>query len=57
MIQNDTDTKIIVVANKTFVLIYDLSSNVLNSHQIQRGKRIYCNQRLFLLYSVTKTQL
>ena len=26
MIQNDTDPKIIVVANKTFVLNYDLSS-------------------------------
>ena len=43
--QNDTDTKITVVLN------YDLSSaNVLNSHQIQRGKHIYCNQRpLFTL--------
>ena len=40
MIQNDTDPKIIVVANKTFVLNYDLSSNVLNSHQIRRGKCI-----------------
>ena len=36
--QNDTDTKITVVA---LVLNYDLSpTNVLNSHQIQRSKRI-----------------
>ena len=39
--QNDMDTKITVVAKYTLVLNYDLSStNVLNSHQIQRGKRI-----------------
>ena len=36
--QKDKDIKIIVIA---LVLIYDLSStNVLNSHQIQRGKHI-----------------
>ena len=41
MEQNDTDTKIIVVAKQTLVLNYYLSStNVLNSHQIPRGKRI-----------------
>ena len=39
--QNDTDTKIIVVAKKTLVLNYGLpSTNVLNSHQIQRGTHI-----------------
>ena len=39
--QNDTDTKIIVVAKYTLVLNCDLSStNVLNSHQIRRGTRI-----------------
>ena len=45
--QNNTDTKIIVVAKETLVLNYDLSStNVLNSHQIRSGKHIYCNKRL-----------
>ena len=46
--QNDTDTEI------TLELNYDLSSTkyVLNSHQMQRGKHIYCNQRQY----VNKTQ-
>ena len=35
--QNNTDTKIIVIARKTLALNYDLpSTNVSNSHQIQR---------------------
>ena len=40
MKQNDTYTKIIVVAKLTLVLNYLSSTKVLNSHQIQRGKRI-----------------